>query len=346
MIRAGLIIATLLTASPLAARDIALGWPLDCTLGESCFIQNYPDADPGPGAVDFACGVLTYDAHKGVDISLNDLAAMARGHDVVTAAAGVVRAVRDGEPDNATPRPGKECGNGVLIDHGGGWQSQYCHMKQGSIQVEVGARLPMGAMLGEVGLSGRTEFPHLHFALRHDGTVVDPFNPEGGLDCADPGRGGLWLDDIAYQPGGLINAGMATNVPQYDAIKAGLENLAATGTDAPALVVWAYAYGAKAGDIVRLAIKAPDGTFLVRREVTIERDQARMFRAIGKRRPEGGWQAGMYRGESQLVREGVAVGPALVREIEIIACRARPDSGIHLSGRGSIHASVCLRPGR
>ena len=317
MIRAALVIATLLAANPLAARDIVLGWPLDCTLGESCFTQNYPDADPGPEAADFACGSLSYDTHKGVDIALKNLAAMTRGYDVVAAAPGVVRALRDGEPDDATPQPGKECGNGVVIDHGGGWESQYCHMKQGSIRVEVGARVPMDALLGEVGLSGRTEFPHLHFALRRNGAIVDPFNPEGRLDCTAQARGGLWLDDIAYQPGGLINAGMATNVPQYDAIKAGLENLSEVGADAPALVVWAYAYGARAGDVMRLTIRTPDGSFLVRRAVTIERNQARMFRTIGKRRPEAGWQTGVYRSESQLLREGVAVGPVLLRELEI-----------------------------
>ncbi|NDW53196.1 M23 family metallopeptidase [Aliiroseovarius sp. PrR006] len=28
----------------------------------------------------------------------------------------------------------------MLIDHGGGWESQYCHMRAGSIAVEVGQR--------------------------------------------------------------------------------------------------------------------------------------------------------------------------------------------------------------
>ena len=83
-----------------------LALPLDCTLGESCFIQNYVDDDPGPGAADFTCGALTYDGHKGTDFALTSIAAMEAGVTVRAAAPGVVRGVRDGMPDtglDATP---------------------------------------------------------------------------------------------------------------------------------------------------------------------------------------------------------------------------------------------------
>ena len=53
--------------------------PVDCTLGESCFIQNYVDQDPGPRAQDFTCGPLTYDGHKGTDFALPSTEIMAQG---------------------------------------------------------------------------------------------------------------------------------------------------------------------------------------------------------------------------------------------------------------------------
>jgi murein DD-endopeptidase MepM/ murein hydrolase activator NlpD len=69
-------------------------------------------------------------------------------------------------------------GNGVVIDHGNGWETQYCHLKQGSVQVVTGETVTTGTALGQIGQSGRAEFPHVHFAVRHEGAKIDPFAPE------------------------------------------------------------------------------------------------------------------------------------------------------------------------
>lgn len=57
-------------AVPVMAQDFSLGQPIDCALGDSCYIQNYVDHDPSPAASDFSCGVLTYDGYKGTDFAL------------------------------------------------------------------------------------------------------------------------------------------------------------------------------------------------------------------------------------------------------------------------------------
>ena len=68
-------IRTLTIALTLAPAGMAgafeLGFPVDCVLGESCFIQNYFDHDTGPGLQDFTCGPLTYDGHDGTDSTLS-----------------------------------------------------------------------------------------------------------------------------------------------------------------------------------------------------------------------------------------------------------------------------------
>lgn len=106
-----------------------LGLPVVCEIGRLCVIQNYFDNDSGPDARDYACGDLTYDGHRGTDFRVPDLAAMANGVPVIAAAAGRVRAIRDGiqdidarEVDQATIE-GREAGNAVVIDHGGGWET-------------------------------------------------------------------------------------------------------------------------------------------------------------------------------------------------------------------------------
>ena len=164
MIR-GLILALAL-ATPAGAIDLAL--PADCTLGDTCYIQQYFDHDPGPGAQDFTCGGLSYDGHDGTDIALPSRAAMAAGVAVLAAAAGTVTGTRDGLADFAPVVPGKECGNGVIIDHGQGWQTQYCHMKQGSITVHPGDSVTSGTPLGRIGQTGLADFPQLHPTLCHE----------------------------------------------------------------------------------------------------------------------------------------------------------------------------------
>lgn len=310
---AALAFATL--AAPAAAREPLLALPIACTLGETCFIQNYPDADPGSGAADFTCGSLSYDGHGGTDFALPSFAAMMAGVDVIAAAPGVVRAVRDGMPDAglaATPPgmlDGQECGNGVVIDHGDGWQTQYCHLRMGTIAASVGERVAMGRVLGQVGLSGKTEFPHLHFTLRDEGREIDPFNTDGIVTCGEAGGADdtMWKDPVPYLPGGLIAAGIAEAVPAYDAIKAGTAARNTLPADAPALVGWVYLYGGRAGDVVAITLTAPDGGTLISQDIVLEKTQAQLFRAAGRKRPEGGWVAGGWTVTAELRRDGAVL---------------------------------------
>ena len=58
------LIAICSLAATSAAGEFVLEFPLDCTLDETCFIQQFVDNDPSAIAPDFACGSLTYDGHK------------------------------------------------------------------------------------------------------------------------------------------------------------------------------------------------------------------------------------------------------------------------------------------
>ena len=307
MIRAAALLVLL--AAPAAARDILLGLPLACDMAQTCFVQNYVDRDPGPGAADFTCALQSYDGHDGVDFALPDLRVMAAGVDVVAAAPGTVTGVRDGMADALQGVPGapdvtdRECGNGLVIDHGGGWQTQYCHMKQGSVVVRPGLHVAMGQRLGQVGLSGQTEFPHLHLTVRHDGAAVDPFHPEETLTCGTPPDHALWQDPLPYNPGGLIATGFATAIPEFAAIKAGLPSPAALPATAPALVLWAELHGSRAGDLLTLTISGPDGG-LLSENIQLDKPQARLFRAAGKRLTTKGWPPGTYSGTAIFTRDG------------------------------------------
>lgn len=282
--------------------------PIDCELGESCYIQNYVDHDPGPQATDFTCGPQTNDTHKGTDIGLPDLAAMRRGVSVLAAASGVVTGTRDGVPDISIRDPGapdlqgRECGNGVVLRHPDGWETQYCHMKQGSIRVESGQKVTTGTLLGQVGLSGQTEFPHVHLSVRKNGQVIDPFAASDTSSCGNDTHQ-LWQTKIGYVPGGLLRVGFADSVPRFADIRDRDISQRSLPADAPALVLWGNFYGGRKGDEVLITIAGPDG-FRFERRIALEKNLAIFFRASGRKRPSGGWTPGNYQGQIDLIRDG------------------------------------------
>jgi hypothetical protein len=59
-------------------------------------------------------------------------------------------------------------GNYALIDHGNGEFSLLAHMRQGSVALKPGDRVKRGQKIGELGCSGDSMFPHLHYQLQSD----------------------------------------------------------------------------------------------------------------------------------------------------------------------------------
>jgi hypothetical protein len=305
-------LAILAAGGALAQGAPSLALPIACAIGDSCIVQSYVDRDPGEGALDYRCGHLTYDGHKGTDIRVIDLGAFERGVPVLAAAPGRVRAIRDAMADvsvrdaGKTSVAGREAGNSVLIEHGDGWQTQYSHLRNGSVAVRPGDQVAAGRVLGMAGLSGNTEFPHLHFEVRRRGEIVDPFvGTEGGESCA-PGRRPLWsaqaLGTLAYVPTGVLGAGLSASPPQLANGSVDLRKIARLAETSGAAVFWAQVYGVRKDDIEELRLIAPDGRVLAERRTTAGRNRAQSFAYIGLRRRGAAWPSGTYRGEYALYR--------------------------------------------
>jgi len=288
------------------ARALELGLPLACAVDRDCWISNHVDGDPGPGARDYRCGSFTYDGHNGVDLALRDLEAMAAGVTVVAAADGIVRATRDALPDRSIKEGGqglvrgRECGNGVVLVHEGGWETQYCHMRRGSIAVAQDQAIKRGQALGLVGLSGETEYPHLHFSVRQGGRAVDPFLGPEGKPCGET-RAPLWteavLAQLRYAPGTVFNYGLVDRKPEAEAAGRGEYRAVSLAREGEAVVLWMQAFGVRPNDRLHLRVTGPDGATLATNEEVIAKAQARIFRFIGQKRRDAAWKPGVYRGE-------------------------------------------------
>lgn len=308
----GLMCAPLAGAAP--AGGPALEVPIACDMGRACQIQSYVDRDPGAAAKDYRCGLRTYDGHNGVDFRVPDMAAQRRGVDVLAAAAGRVTRLRDGVPDisfrapGAPPVAGRECGNAVVIDHGGGWETQYCHLARGSLRVKSGQAVRAGEPIARVGLSGMTEFPHLHLRLSRQGAVVDPFG--AGPGCGDQAGPGHWTPAaaarLAYRTGLVLNAGFAAAPVVMGDVEAG--GMTVPDARSPNLLAYARMIGLQKGDQLALTLTGPGGAVLAQsRTAPMDRDKAQYLAYAGKRRTAPSWPAGTYRARVQVLRGGKAV---------------------------------------
>ena len=313
MILRGIAALILSSAGPALAEDFLLAHPLACATDQGCYIQQYMDRDPTGAFTDFRCQGLSYDGHKGTDFAVPTRATMEQRVDVLAAAGGRVRGVRDGMPDTgwteetAAAIEGKECGNGVVIVHPGGWETQYCHMMQGSVGVRPGQEVQEGTVLGQLGQSGRAEFPHLHFSVRKDGAPIDPFDPQPTTSCDTSAPATLWQDPPPYRPGGLINMGLSEDMPEYTAIKAGIIQPQLLPTTAAALVLYGHTFGTRKGDVLRMILAGPEGE-VFRRDARFRKNHAQAFRAFGKRRrAHATWPEGTYEASVQLIRDGTVI---------------------------------------
>ncbi|HLZ74982.1 M23 family metallopeptidase [Phenylobacterium sp.] len=289
-----------------------LAFPVACEIGRSCEIQHYVDRDPGPGLLDYRCGRRTEPEHDGVDIRILDMAAQRAGVDVLAAAPGRVIAVRDGVPDVSIRAPGAPsvaghmAGNRVGIALGGGWILDYAHLANGSLKVKLGDMVAVGQPLARVGLSGSTDFPHLHFSVRHDNQVVDPFAPGALSGCATEASS-LWTpaaaDAMPYKRGAVLNTGFSSAMVAGPAIEA--RSAPPPSTDAAALVAYARLIGLEAGDVVQVRIFGPDGKVLgsgTLAPLATNRDDVPV--ALGHKRPPQGWVRGVYAAVVEVRRAG------------------------------------------
>ena len=65
-------------------------------------------------------------------------------------------------------------GKCIVIDHGFGYTTRYAHLNK--ISVKVGQQVKRGETIGEVGSTGKSTGPHLHYEVHVKGQVVNPVN--------------------------------------------------------------------------------------------------------------------------------------------------------------------------
>jgi hypothetical protein len=207
-----------------AAEAIDLEWPATCKMGKECF---------------------AYQLGNNTDISIYSKNATQPNHNVVAAAAGKVKRIRDKEDVAGV---GKDCGNGIIIEHGNGWETQYCHLGKDSIVVHVDEKVKAGKVLGKIGASGQATRDGVYFIVRHNGEEINPFTAH------------LWRDKtLTYKETSLIDLGMSEKPIDFSSLSANPPHKNLFSRTDPAMIAWVRAFNIKKGDQQKFVFYSPDG---------------------------------------------------------------------------------------
>lgn len=285
-----------------AQQSFQLQFPVRCTINKDCWIINYVDDDPTTNWHDYKNGRQTYEGHTGTDIAIKNIDRMSQGVDVLAAACGTVIATRDGVPDkNALSQDINQlqnigCGNRVAIKHLGNWITDYCHMKRGSIRVKKGDYVSAGQTIGQIGMSGLTEFPHIHINVQQNNKFYDPFT---GLERYTKGsKNPLWaanvLQQLSYNPLVVYNIGVSPQIPNLLDIRNGKYQSNNISCNANMIIIWLDSFHVEKGDLVNIVVKNTNGTTFLNENVTVSSSNAKKLMYTGRQRPAGGFAKGNY----------------------------------------------------
>jgi murein DD-endopeptidase MepM/ murein hydrolase activator NlpD len=99
---------------------------------------------------------------------------MHRGIDLAAPIGTAIYAAADGEVVFAAMKGNN--GNFTILQHADGMQTYYLHQSRFMAGIQPGAHVTQGQKIGEIGTTGRSTGPHLHYEVHINGDVVDPLS--------------------------------------------------------------------------------------------------------------------------------------------------------------------------
>ena len=277
------------------ALALTLELPIDCKLGENCWITNLPRHFYENKEVDYKCGSKTYPGHKGTDFILEDIEQMKQGFDVLSPFDGIVKSIQDGIKDNDINLPtldkiieDQECGNNVVVVTDD-FEAQLCHMEQNSISVKVGDQVSAGERLGSVGVSGKVNHPQLSFIFNKrnlDGTVteLDPFygdQPNCGLSPRSLWTNSEYLSNNT-KTGIVYNYGIAFQIPDVTKVRSGYYKRIIQPHNPEMVMVFADILSVDKGHKMKVQFLNSEGKILFEKDQEFTKYEPRYFFYIGK----------------------------------------------------------------
>jgi len=236
---------------------MAQGWttPIEGEQGKDWLIVNYVDWEL-LGFQDYSCGTKSYDGHQGTDYVLKSFAQMDSGVYILAADTGIVFKVLDSLFDRNKAINAGGLGNYIGIEHPGQYQAYYAHLKKASSLVNPGDTVYPGQRIAQVGSSGNSTDPHLHFEVWYDSSfVVDPFSGPCGNATT------LWENPLPYDSSfGLSHSGMLGFVPvsRDTLIEHPEGKIEFSDNTDTSITYWSLMHGLRKGDSLKIEWYTPN----------------------------------------------------------------------------------------
>jgi len=229
------------------------------------------------------CWVIKSDA-EGTDIVLQSEKQMEDGVPVLAAEQGTVVFIQEDRENKNT------YGNMVIVKHDDGWKTIYGNLKPGSITVEPGSSIKKNSKIAEIGMSGKTECPKLHFAVFKNGQFHTP----------------IWKPELEKELSPkeivILNMGVSTENPEQAKIKNDEYILSEVDADAGHIYVWLHGMLFKKGDFVKLSLYNPWNEKILTTFKKVDEDYNDYYYIAEKTKTENDWKTGIYTAKFEVIR--------------------------------------------
>lgn len=284
------------------ALELKFSIPIECKFGEDCFLLNQVEK--------VECAQLPFSTKDGVIFIAKHDALVRDGIKILASQDGRVKAVRSNVDDQDKSTVGiAPCGNGLIITHANGYETQYCYLRKDSIKLKKGDKVKEGQELGLMGMSGNINYPALLFTLKQKNKHIDPFtNNHASKDCGYNSDKSLWNSEAIkamIHSGTIItNYGFTTEEPEIAKARNGDYNIMTIAGNTNIIGYFIDLIGVYEGDLIFIEMLSPDGYKIVSYQKKFVDFNPRAFAHIVYKNQSQKLNEGEYKISFKLLRQG------------------------------------------
>ena len=176
------------------------------------------------------------------------------------------------------------------------WEKYAAVLVDYSTKVKKGDFVTSGQTIGQIGLSGLTEFPHLHINVQQGDKFFDPFTGRERYTVGS--KNSLWnanvYQQLIYKPLIIYNVGVSDEIPKLLDIRNEKYKTERISFFSNMMIFWVDMFHVETNDVINIVVKNPDGNIFLNKKIVFDKSNAKKLFYVGKRKPSNGFSKGRY----------------------------------------------------